>query len=64
MLWMETLEVLWTDGFFMPRMVEIQVAQPQQEDDYQEYPELEILDGLRYEADIIMSKLDIQCHSE
>ena len=48
----------------MPRMVEIQVAQPQQEDDYQEYPELEILDGLRYEADIIMSKLDIQCHSE
>ena len=50
---MEKREVCWTDCFFMPQdLVEIQVEQPQKEDDYQEYPELEILDGLRFEADI------------
>ena len=37
----------------MPRdQVEIQVEQPQKEDDYQEYTELENLDGLWFEADI------------
>ena len=49
----------------MPQdLVEIQVEQPQKEDDYQEYTELENLDGFRFEADIYMSKLDIQCHSK
>ena len=33
-------------------LVEIQVEQPQKEDDYQEYTELENLDGFRFEADI------------
>ena len=43
----------WTDCFFMPQeLVEIQMKQPQKEDDYQEYPELENLDGFRFEADI------------
>ena len=48
-----------TDCFFMPQdLVEIQVEQPQKEDDYQEYTELENLDasGLRL---TFMSKLDI-----
>ena len=31
---------------------EIQVEQPQKEDDYKEYTELENLDGFRFEADI------------
>ena len=36
-LWMEKWEVNWTDCFFMPQdLVEIQVEQPQKEDDYQE----------------------------
>ena len=49
----------------MPQdLVKIQVEQPQKEDDYQEYPELENLDGFRSEADIYMSKLEIQCHSK
>ena len=49
----------------MPQdLVEIQVKQPQKEDDYQEYPELENLDGFRFEADIHISKLDIQFHSK
>ena len=43
-------------------LVEIQVEQPQQEDDYQEYPELENFGGFRFEDD--MSQLDIQCHSK
>ena len=52
-LWIERWEVNWTDCFFMPQdLVEIQVEQPQKEDDYQEYPELENLDGFRFEADI------------
>ena len=37
----------------MPQyLVEIKVEQPQKEDKYQEYPELENLDGFRFEADI------------
>ena len=37
----------------MPQdLVEIQVKQPQKEDDCQEYPELENPDGFRFEADI------------
>ena len=37
----------------MPQdLVEIQVEQPQKEDNYQEYTELENLDGFRFEADI------------
>ena len=37
----------------MPQdLIEIQVEQPQKKDDYQEYPELENLDGFRFEADI------------
>ena len=40
----------------MPQeLVEIQVEQPQKEDDYQEYTELENLDGFRFEADICLS---------
>ena len=36
-LWMEKWEVNWTDCFFMPQdLVEIQVEQPQKEDDYPE----------------------------
>ena len=51
--WMEKWEVNWTDCLFMPQdMVEIQVEQPQKEDDYQEYTKLENLDGFRFEADI------------
>ena len=50
---MEKWEVNWIDCFFMPQdLVEIQVEQPQKEDDYQEYTELENLDGSRFEADI------------
>ena len=51
---MEKWEVYWTDCFFMPQdPVEIQVEQPQiEEDDYQEYTELENLHGFRFEADI------------
>ena len=57
-LWMEKWEVYWTDCFFMPQdLVEIQVEQPQKEDNYQEYTELENFDGFRFEADIYMSKL-------
>ena len=33
-------------------LVEIQVEQPQKGDNYQEYAELENLDGFRFEADI------------
>ena len=52
-LWMEKWEVNWTDCLFMPQdLVEIQVEQPQKEDDYQEYTKLENLDGFRFEADI------------
>ena len=41
---MEKWEIYWTDCFFMPQdLVEIQVEQPQKEDDYQEYTELENL---------------------
>ena len=41
------------DSFFMPQdLVKIQVDQPQKEDNYQEYTELENLDGFRCEADI------------
>ena len=44
----------------MPQdLVEIQVEQPQKEDDYQEYTELENLDGFRFEADIYMSKVSV-----
>ena len=43
----------------MPQdLVEIQVEQPQKEDNYQEYTELENLDGFRFEADI-SSKMDM-----
>ena len=62
---MEKWEVYWTDCSFMPQdLVEIQVEQPQKEDDYQEYTQsLRILmaSGLRL---TYMSKLDIQCHSK
>ena len=52
-LWMEKWEVYWTDCSFMPQdLVEIQMEQPQKEDEYQEYPELENIDGFRFEADI------------
>ena len=52
-LWLEKWEVYWTDCFFMLQdLVEIQAEQPQKEDDYQEYTELENLDGSRFEADI------------
>ena len=55
-LCMEKLEVQWTDGFFLPQgLVEIRVEEPQQEDDYQEYPELENLHGFVFEADICLS---------
>ena len=51
--WMEKWEVCWTDCFFMSQdLVEIQVEQPQKEDNYQDYTELENLDGFRFEADI------------
>ena len=40
----------------MPQdLVEIQVEQPQKEDNYQEYTELENIDGFRFEADIYVS---------
>ena len=40
----------------MPQdLVEIQVEQPQKEGAYQEYTELENLDGFRFEADIYVS---------
>ena len=52
-LWMEKWEVYWTDCFFMTQdLVEFRVEQPQKEDNYQEYTELENLDGFRFEADI------------
>ena len=52
-LWMEKWAVYWTDCFFMSQdLVEIQVEQPQKEDNYQEYTELENPDGFRFEADI------------
>ena len=52
-LWMEKWEVCLTDCFFMPQdLVEIQVEQPQKEDDYKKYPQLENLDGFRFEADM------------
>ena len=42
-----------TDCFFISQdLVKIQVEQPQKEDNYQEYTELENLDGFRIEADI------------
>ena len=44
----------------MPQdLVKIQVEQPEKEDNYQEYTQLENLDGFRFEADIYMSKLDM-----
>ena len=44
----------------MPKdLVKIQVEQPQKDTQ-----ELENLDGFRFEADICMSKLDIQCQSK
>ena len=50
---MEKWEVNWTDCFFTSQdLVEIQVEQPQKEDDYQEYTELENPDGFNFEADI------------
>ena len=50
---MEKWEVNWTGCFFMPQdLAEIQEEQPQKEDDYQEYTELENLEGFRFEADI------------
>ena len=53
---MEKWEVYRTDCFFMPQeLVEIQVEQPQKEDDYQEYTEPENLDGFRFEVDICLS---------
>ena len=48
-LWMEKWEVYWTNCFFMPQDL---VEQPQKEDNYQEYTELENPDGFRCEADI------------
>ena len=52
-LWMEKGGILDRLFFFMPQdLVEIQVEQPQKEDNYQEYTELENLDGFRFEADI------------
>ena len=66
-LWMEKWEVYWTDCFFMPQdLVEIQVEQPQKEDNYQEYTELENLDGFRFEADHTgcLSWTCIQWHSK
>ena len=37
----------------MPQyLVEIKVEQPQKEDEYQEYPELENLEGFGFKADI------------
>ena len=52
-LWMEKWEVYWTYCFFMPQDLDfIQEEQPQKEDDYQEYTELENLDGFRFEVDI------------
>ena len=48
----------------MPQdLVEIKVQQPQKEDNYQEYTELENLDGFRFEADLYMSKLDMHSAS-
>ena len=42
--------------FFMPqKLIGILKEQPQQEDDYQEYLELEKLDGFMFEADICLS---------
>ena len=39
--------------FFMPQdLAEIQVEQPQKEDNHQEYTEHENLDGFRFDADI------------
>ena len=50
---MEKWEVYRTDCLFMPQdLLEIQVEQPQKEDNYQEYTELENLEGFRFEADI------------
>ena len=60
---MEKWEVYWTDCFFMPQdLVEIQVEQPQKEDDYKNTQSLRMLmaSGLRL---TYMSKLDIKCHS-
>ena len=46
----------------MPQdLVEIQVEQPQKEDDYQEYTELENLDGFKLEMHSVSLKVrDIQ----
>ena len=50
---MKKWAVYWTDCFFMPQdLVEIQVEQPQKEDNHQEYTELENLDGFRFDADM------------
>ena len=62
-LWMEMWEINWTDCFFMPQdLAEIHVEQPRKEDDYQEYTELENLDGFRFEAEL--SWTCIHCHSK
>ena len=54
-LWIEKWEVYWTDCFFMPQGPGWNPGGAAPE----EYPELENLDGFRFEADIYMSKLDI-----
>ena len=52
-LGMEKWEVNWTGCLFtLQDLVEIQLEQPQKEDDCQEYTKLENLDGFRFEADI------------
>ena len=44
----------------MPQeLVEIPKQQPQQEDDYQEYPKLENLDGFRFEVDVCLSRTSV-----
>ena len=56
---MEKWEVYGTDCFFMSQdLVEIQVEQPQKADNYQEYIELENLDGFSLRM-TYMSKLDM-----
>ena len=51
-LWMEKWEVYWTVFSCRKTWLKIQVEQPQKEDNYQEYTELENLDGFMCEADI------------
>ena len=45
-----------TDDFFMPQgLVEIQVEQPEQEDDFEEYPEFENRDDFMVKTDVCLS---------